>query len=62
MPHPKHRFSKTRTKKRRTHDKAEAPTVMVCSNCGTPVRYHRICPECGYYKGKPAIEKKEAAK
>lgn len=61
MPHPKHRFSKTRTKKRRTNIKAENPTVIVCSNCGTPVRYHRVCGECGYYKGKPAIEKTTAA-
>jgi large subunit ribosomal protein L32 len=60
MPHPKHRFSKTRTKKRRTHYKAENPTVIVCSNCGAPVLYHRVCGECGYYKGKVAIEKATA--
>ena len=62
MPNPKHRFSKTRTKKRRTHYKIESPTVMACSNCGAPVLYHRICTECGYYKGKPVIEVKEKAK
>ena len=60
MPHPKHRFSKTRTKKRRTHYKAENPTVIVCSNCRAPVLYHRVCGECGYYKGKVAIEKATA--
>ncbi len=57
MPHPKHRFSKTRTLKRRTHDKAEAATIALCSNCGESVVYHRVCPSCGYYKGKLAIEK-----
>ncbi|MFH1159444.1 MAG: 50S ribosomal protein L32 [bacterium] len=57
MPHPKHKISTTRRDKRRTHYKAEASTFSVCSNCGTPVVYHRVCPECGYYKGKPAIEK-----
>lgn len=62
MPHPKRRFSTTRTKKRRTHYKAEDKTIAVCSNCGAPVVYHQVCPECGYYKGKPAIEKAEAAK
>jgi large subunit ribosomal protein L32 len=61
MAHPKHRFSLTRSKKRRTHYKAEAPTVANCSNCGSPVLYHRVCPECGYYKGKPAIAKEELA-
>jgi large subunit ribosomal protein L32 len=61
MPHPKHRFSKQRTAKRRTHDNAEAPTTIVCSNCGSPALYHRVCPECGYYKGKLAIEKQANA-
>ena len=60
MPNPKHKHSKTRRDKRRTHYKAEAPTTVVCSNCGAPVLYHRVCAECGYYKGKLAVEKKEA--
>jgi large subunit ribosomal protein L32 len=60
MPHPKHKISNTRRDKRRTHYKAEAPTVTVCSNCGAPVLYHRVCPECGYYRGKKAIEKTAA--
>jgi large subunit ribosomal protein L32 len=59
MPHPKRRFSTTRTAKRRTHYKAEPVTFAVCSNCGAPVVYHTVCNECGYYKGKPAIEKAE---
>lgn len=61
MPNPKHRHSRTRRDKRRTHDKAIAPTVAKCSNCGTTVQYHRVCPECGYYKGKLTIEKKVTA-
>jgi large subunit ribosomal protein L32 len=56
MAHPKRKISKTRRDKRRTHYKAVAPTTSVCSNCGSPVRYHRVCPECGYYRGKQAIE------
>lgn len=61
MPHPKHRMSKQRTAKRRTHDKAIAPTISICSNCSSPVLYHRVCPECGYYKGQLAIEKQANA-
>ncbi|MBR5783836.1 MAG: 50S ribosomal protein L32 [Bacteroidales bacterium] len=57
MPHPKHRFSQTRTAKRRTHDKVEAAQLITCSNCGAKVMYHHVCPECGYYRGKLAIEK-----
>ena len=60
MAHPKRKTSKTRRDKRRTHYKAVAPTVTTCSNCGAPVLYHRVCAECGYYKGKQAVEKEIA--
>jgi len=61
MAHPKHKHSKTRRDKRRTHYKATAPTTASCSNCGSAVLYHRVCPECGYYRGKPAVAKKVSA-
>ena len=60
MAHPKRKTSKSRRDKRRTHYKAKAPTIIECSNCGSPTMFHRVCPECGYYKGKPAIEKEVA--
>ena len=58
MAHPKHKVSSTRRDKRRTNYKATVPTVVTCSNCGAAVLYHRVCPECGFYRGKLAIEKK----
>lgn len=57
MAHPKHRTSKQRKRKRRTHYKAEAPTIASCSNCGSAVLYHRVCPECGYYRGRLIVDK-----
>jgi large subunit ribosomal protein L32 len=60
MAHPKSRTSKTRRDKRRTHYKASVPTLATCSNCGATVKYHAICPECGYYRGKQVIEKEIA--
>lgn len=57
MAHPKSKISKQRRDKRRTHYKATLPTLTTCSNCGSAVEYHRVCPECGYYRGKQAIEK-----
>jgi large subunit ribosomal protein L32 len=60
MAHPKHKHSKTRRDKRRTHDKAEIPTLATCSNCGATVKYHTICGECGQYRGKQVIEKEIA--
>ncbi|HEY6162187.1 MAG TPA: 50S ribosomal protein L32 [Bacteroidia bacterium] len=61
MPNPKRRHSKARSRKRRTHYKATAPTLGSCSNCGAPVLLHRVCGECGYYRGKQAIEKSAEA-
>jgi large subunit ribosomal protein L32 len=60
MAHPKRKTSKTRRDKRRTHYKAKPMTIAICSNCASPVAYHRVCSECGYYKGQPAIEKESA--
>ncbi|MGM0613338.1 MAG: 50S ribosomal protein L32 [Bacteroidota bacterium] len=59
MAHPKRKTSKTRRDKRRTHYKASKPTVMTCQNCGAPVLYHRVCGECGYYKGVKVIDIEE---
>ncbi|MBO5800006.1 MAG: 50S ribosomal protein L32 [Paludibacteraceae bacterium] len=60
MAHPKRRQSKSRSAKRRTHYKAVTPTLAVCSNCGALHVYHTVCGECGFYRGKVAIEKPEA--
>ncbi|MFO8023336.1 MAG: 50S ribosomal protein L32 [Perlabentimonas sp.] len=57
MAHPKSRISKQRKHKRRTHYKAQLPTLATCSNCNATVQYHRVCPECGYYRGKLAVDK-----
>jgi len=58
MAHPKRRQSKSRRDKRRTHFKATEPQLSKCNNCGATHRYHRICPECGFYRGRLVDEKK----
>ncbi len=57
MAHPKRKISKQRRNKRRTHYKATEVTLAKCSNCDAIIRYHRVCPECGFYRGKLAVEK-----
>jgi large subunit ribosomal protein L32 len=57
MAHPKRKISKQRRNKRRTHYKATPLTLAVCTNCGSTVRYHRVCGECGFYRGQLAVEK-----
>ena len=60
MAHPKRKISKTRRDKRRTHYKATTGTISNCSNCGNPVQRHRVCAECGHYRGKEAISQEVA--
>jgi large subunit ribosomal protein L32 len=45
-----------RRDKRRAHDFMVAPQLTTCGHCGAAILPHRICPECGYYRGKQAIE------
>lgn len=62
MAHPKRKISKTRRDKRRTHYKAVAPTVAICSTTGEAHLYHRAHWHEGklYYKGKVVMEKEAA--
>ena len=38
----------------------KVPTMAICPNCGAWHIYHTVCGECGYYRGKLAIEKEAA--
>jgi large subunit ribosomal protein L32 len=60
MPNPKRRHSKARRDRRRSHDHLRAASLSVCPNCHEPKMPHRVCPHCGYYKGRPAIEVEES--
>ena len=48
---------KSRSKKgmRRSHDRVAVPTVVFCS-CGQPTLPHRVCADCGSYKGREFVE------
>jgi large subunit ribosomal protein L32 len=59
MPNPKRRHSKARRDKRRAHDHLAAPGLSQCPNCREAKLPHRVCPHCGYYKGKQVMEVKE---
>ena len=62
MAHPKRRQSKTRTRKRRTHDAPTAANVSTCPTTGQPHMFHRAHWHEGklYYKGKVVMEREEA--
>ncbi|MFO7636463.1 MAG: 50S ribosomal protein L32 [Clostridia bacterium] len=57
MAVPKSKISKQRKRKRRTHWKLEAPGFVRCPQCHTFKLPHKVCKECGYYKGKQVVNK-----
>jgi len=58
MAVPKRRVSKARRDKRRSSVwKLTAPNLVKCSNCGEYTQSHKVCGNCGYYKGKEVISK-----
>ncbi|MGD0652509.1 MAG: 50S ribosomal protein L32 [Verrucomicrobiia bacterium] len=52
---PKRRMSKMRLRTRKTANRPKAPQLSVCQQCGAGVRPHRVCPSCGYYKGRQVV-------
>jgi len=56
MAVPKHRTSKSRRDKRRTHQKIAAPNTVACPQCGEARLPHHLCPSCGTYRGRTVIE------
>ncbi len=59
MPNPKHKISKSRRDKRRTHKKLLPPTTVSCPECHESKLPHRVCLSCGTYKRRQVIEVKE---
>ena len=58
MAVPKRRKSKSRVRTRRAHHFLLKPQLLKCKNCGTYIRSHRVCPECGFYKNSVVIPRK----
>ena len=62
MAVPRAKTSKARTSRRQTINmKLTAPTMIECGNCGNQVLLHRVCPKCGFYRGKQVIQPESKA-
>lgn len=57
MAVPKRKTSKTVKRQRRTHIKLEVPGMVKCPECGELKLAHRVCKECGSYKGQDVVSK-----
>ncbi|MBC7331445.1 MAG: 50S ribosomal protein L32 [Synergistetes bacterium] len=61
MAVPKRKTSRARRDRRFAQwlRRIKTPTLSVCSHCGEIIPAYRVCPECGYYKGREVIVQKE---
>ena len=56
MAVPKRKLSKSRKRLRRGHHTAKGIPTQACPKCGAPRLSHRVCPTCGYYRGKKVMK------
>ena len=43
-------------KQEKIKDRLNKSTYVECPNCHEPMLPHRVCPSCGYHKGKEVLE------
>lgn len=60
MPAPKRKHSKSRRDKRRANWKLTVPGLVECPQCHALKMPHRVCPVCGFYKGRSVVQAKTA--
>ncbi|MGI6680229.1 MAG: 50S ribosomal protein L32 [Bdellovibrionota bacterium] len=56
MPVPKKKTSSSKRDMRRSHDALTAINTITCQNCDSAMRPHRVCPNCGQYRGKQVVD------
>lgn len=53
---PKRKPSKSRIRMRRAYNSVlKLPQIQKCPQCDEPYVPHRVCPACGFYKGRQVI-------
>ncbi len=57
---PKGKTSKANRRMNRANYKLTDPGLSTCPQCHALKQPHHACPECGYYKGRPAVVKAAA--
>lgn len=55
MAVPKRKQSKRRIRSRKASHRRPAEAVQACPQCGSSRQPHRICPSCGYYRGRQVV-------
>ncbi len=56
MSVPAKRLSRSKGRRRRAQQGKSSLGLGQCPNCGQPIQPHRVCKNCGFYKGKEIIK------
>jgi large subunit ribosomal protein L32 len=59
MAVPKAKTTKSRRNMRRSHHALAAPARSNCPQCGEAKHPHRVCPNCGTYRGREVVQTDE---
>jgi len=59
MAVPMRKISKRRSRMRAAHHALLPRNLRPCARCGTPAPSHRVCPKCGYYRGREIVNKED---
>jgi large subunit ribosomal protein L32 len=60
-PLPKRKYASARRGERRQHIKLDPINMTECTNCHKMRLPHRVCPFCGYYRGREVVAPKASA-
>lgn len=55
MAVPKKKMSRSRTRRRKAQWKMDRPRTSECPQCHAPKLPHRVCANCGTYRGREVI-------
>ncbi|OIO47416.1 MAG: 50S ribosomal protein L32 [Parcubacteria group bacterium CG1_02_40_82] len=56
MPTMRQRHTKSRRNKRRSHHALKTQIFGLCAKCGQSVLPHRVCLNCGTYRGREIVD------
>ena len=59
MAVPKRRTSRAKRDSRRAHEALSMPARSMCPQCGELKLPHRVCGNCGTYRGREVVQTEE---